>query len=108
NACDRVVAITNAAAVAASVMTRTTTWVVSAGLRVQVNWVHAHQIIQNRTSERSTPSGVRLWAVSAVTWVTANTKTRSKKSSTNATLCASGACSRGRAWAVIARTVAGA
>ena len=50
------VAITNAAAVARSVDTRTTTWVVSAGLSVQVNCVHAHQISQNRTSERSTPS----------------------------------------------------
>ena len=100
--------MTNAAAVAASVMTRTTTWVVSAGLSVHVNCVHPHQINQNRTRERSTPSRVRFCAVSAVTWVTANTNTRSKKSSTNVTPCSSGACSREWACAVIVRTVAGA
>jgi hypothetical protein len=53
-------AITNAAAVATRVMTRTRTWVVSAGFSVHVNCVQAHQISQNSTSERRTPSIVRL------------------------------------------------
>src|SRR6187455_3293261 len=92
-------AMTKAAAVATRVMTRTRTWVVSAGLSVQVNCVQAHQISQNSTSERRTPSIVRLCAVRAVTWVTAKTKTRSKNSSTNVTACSSGACNLRRAWA---------
>jgi hypothetical protein len=89
-------AMTNAAAVAARVTSRTIGWVVSAGLRVQVNWVHAHQISQKRTSERTTPAIVRSCAVSAVSWVTAKTKTRSKNSSTKVTDCSCGAWSRAR------------
>ena len=104
NACERVVAITNAEAV---------------GRKRDDSNNHMGRVGRverpgelgprppdhpEQDRERSTPSGVRLWAVSAVTWVTANTKTRSKKSSTNATLCASGACSRGRATgAVVAK-----
>ena len=80
--------MTSAAPVAASVMIRTVGWVVSAGLSVQVNWVHAHQMIQPSRIDRRTPSGVRSCAVRTVSCVTANTKTRSKNSSTNVTDCA--------------------
>ncbi len=81
--------MTSATPVATRVTTRTAGWVVSAGLSVHVNCVHAHQISQPSTIDRRTPSGVRSWAVSAVIWVTANTKTRSKNSSTNVTACGS-------------------
>ena len=57
-------AITNAAAVAARVTTRTRLWSVSAGLSVQVNWVHAHQISQKSSTERPRRSASRLAAVS--------------------------------------------
>ena len=83
--------MTSATPVAASVMIRTTGWVVSAGLSVHVNWVHAHQISQPSRIDRRIPSGVRSCAVKTVSCVTANTKTRSKNSSTNATDCASAA-----------------
>src|SRR4029453_4943450 len=80
--------MTSATAVAASVMTRTVGCVVSAGLSVHVNCVHAPQISQPSRIDRRMPPGVSSWAVSAVSWVTAKTKTRSKKSSTNVTACA--------------------
>ncbi len=40
-----------AAAVAARVTTRTMMWLVSAGLSVQVNWVHAHQMSQPMSTD---------------------------------------------------------
>ena len=52
-------AMTKAAAVAASVTTRTRSCEVSAGLRVHVNWVHAHQMSQPTMTDRSTPSALR-------------------------------------------------
>ena len=79
--------MTNAAAVATSVRTRTQSWLVSAGFSVQVNWVHAHQMSQPTRIEWSTPVGVRSGAVPAVIWVTAKTNTRSKNSSTKVTPC---------------------
>ena len=79
------VAITNAIAVAISVSTRTKSWSVSAGFNVHVNWVHAHQISQNSSTERATPLHDRCVAVSAVTCVTAKTNTKSKNSSTKVT-----------------------
>src|SRR5918994_3287924 len=86
-------AITKAVPVAARVIVRTARWVVSAGLRVHVNWVHAHQISQNSSRDRTAPDQVRSCASATVIWVTAKTKTRSKNSSTNVTDCDSGACS---------------
>src|SRR6478736_5688720 len=84
------VAMMNATPVATSVMTRTRSWVVSAGLSVHVNWVQAHQINQNSRIDRATPVHERCDAVSAVISVTAKTNTRSKNSSTNVTAWSSG------------------
>ena len=81
--------MTSATPVATRVTTRTPGWVVSAGFSVHVNCVHAHQISHPSRIDRRTPPGVRSWAVSAVSCVTAKTKTRSKNSSTNVTGCGS-------------------
>ena len=86
---------------------RTTTWVVSAGLSVQVNCVHAHQINQNRTRERSTPSGVRFCGQrSDLGHGEHEDEVEEELDERDALLF--GACSREGLWAVIARTVAGA
>lgn len=79
---------------ATNVATRTTGASVSAGLSDQVNCVHAHQINQKSSSPWATPEASRWWTVKAVTCVTANTKTRSKNSSTKVTGCPVGAWSR--------------
>ena len=92
NASDTEAAITKAAAVATSVTTCTAMCRVSAGFRVQVNCVHAHQINQKMRTARPTPRASRCSAVTVVTCVTAKTNTRSKKSSTNATDWPAGAC----------------
>ena len=54
------VAMMNATPVATSVRTRTRSWVVSAGLSVHVNWVHAHQISQKSRTDRATPVHVEM------------------------------------------------
>ena len=71
-----------AIAAAASTVTSTTGLVVSAGLRVQVNCCQAHHTSQATTAARAAPSQVRSCTSKLVTWVTAYTNTRSKKSST--------------------------
>ena len=52
-------AMKKAIAVATRTTTSTTGWVVSAGLNVQVNWVHAHQTSHATTTARAVPFQLR-------------------------------------------------
>src|SRR4051812_38431625 len=62
----------------------------SSGLIVlvsQENAAHAHHSVDSTSSPRPIPAQVRSAAIIALTWVMANTNTRSKKSSSEVTFC---------------------
>jgi hypothetical protein len=74
-----------AIAVATSVASSTRGCSVLAALRAQVNCVHPHHTIQKMSRARAIVSAEMPSAKMCTTWVTENTNTRSKNSSTKVT-----------------------
>src|SRR5919109_562670 len=83
-------AMKKATAVAPRVASSTRWCVVSAAFNAQVNCVQPHHTSQKTSTVCSTDAPFRPWCSTPTTWVTENTKTRSKNSSTNVTFWSCG------------------